>query len=160
MRALLVLFMVHQLKYADAKTNLIYGTYTALVYLMPLFGGIAADKVLGYRRAIIFRRRINGYRAFDISRSGRVVFLQEWLFNFSNGFFKPNISTMVGRLYRDDDDAPRYVFSISLYMGVNLFRIGSLFCGGIGQNGYKNFNFYYGRKQLALRIWGYKVLWF
>lgn len=53
MRALLVLFMVHQLKYADAKANLIYGTYTALVYLMPLFGGIAADKILGYRRAII-----------------------------------------------------------------------------------------------------------
>src|SRR3954464_6709330 len=53
MRALLVLFMVHQLKYADVKANLIYGTYTALVYLMPLFGGMAADKLIGYRKAII-----------------------------------------------------------------------------------------------------------
>ncbi|HNA40044.1 MAG TPA: MFS transporter, partial [Chitinophagales bacterium] len=53
MRALLMLFMVQQLQYADVKANLIYGTYTALVYLMPLFGGIAADKILGYRKAII-----------------------------------------------------------------------------------------------------------
>ena len=52
MRALLILFMVGQLKFNDTKANLIYGAYNALVYLMPLFGGILADKILGYKRAL------------------------------------------------------------------------------------------------------------
>ena len=142
MRALLVLFMVHQLKYADAKANLIYGTYTALVYLMPLFGGIAADKVLGYRKAIILGGILMAAGHLILAVPTEWSFFAGMAFLISgNGFFKPNISTMVGRLYRDGDARRDGAFSI-FYMGVNLGAfIGGLLCGELGQNGYKHFSF-------------------
>lgn len=142
MRALLVLFMVHQLKYADAKANLIYGTYTALVYLMPLFGGIAADKILGYRRAIILGGALMAIGHLILAVPAEWSFFAGMAFLISgNGFFKPNISTMVGRLYRDDDARRDSAFSI-FYMGVNLGAfIGGLLCGELGQNGHKHFSF-------------------
>jgi len=142
MRALLVLFMVHQLKYTDAKANLIYGTYTALVYLMPLFGGIAADKVLGYRRAIVLGGALMAAGHLILAIPTEWSFFAGMAFLISgNGFFKPNISTMVGRLYRDGDPRRDGAFSI-FYMGVNLGAfIGGLLCGELGQNGYKYFSF-------------------
>lgn len=142
MRALLVLFMVHQLKYADAKANLIYGTYTALVYLMPLFGGIAADKILGYRRAIILGGALMAVGHLVLAIPADWSFFAGMAFLISgNGFFKPNISTMVGRLYRDNDARRDSAFSI-FYMGVNLGAfIGGLMCGELGQNGHKYFSF-------------------
>ena len=142
MRALLVLFMVHQLKYADAKANLIYGTYTALVYLMPLFGGIAADKILGYRRAIILGGALMAIGHLILAVPAEWSFFAGMAFLISgNGFFKPNISTMVGRLYSDNDARRDSAFSI-FYMGVNLGAfIGGLLCGELGQNGHKHFSF-------------------
>ena len=141
MRALLVLFMVHQLKYADAKANLIYGTYTALVYLMPLFGGIAADKILGYRRAIVLGGALMAVGHLILAIPTEWSFFAGMAFLISgNGFFKPNISTMVGRLYRGDDPRRDAAFSI-FYMGVNLGAfIGGLICGYVGQK----INWHYG----------------
>jgi POT family proton-dependent oligopeptide transporter len=141
MRALLVLFMVHQLHYADAKANLIYGTYTALVYLMPLFGGIAADKFLGYRKAIILGGILMAAGHLILAIPTDWSFFAGMAFLISgNGFFKPNISTMVGRLYRDGDARRDGAFSI-FYMGVNLgAAIGGLICGYIGQQ----INWHYG----------------
>ncbi|MCC6582705.1 MAG: peptide MFS transporter [Chitinophagales bacterium] len=141
MRALLVLFMVHQLKYADVKANLIYGTYTALVYLMPLFGGIAADKVLGYRRAIILGGTLMAAGHLILAIPTEWSFFAGMAFLISgNGFFKPNISTMVGKLYSPGDGRRDGAFSI-FYMGVNLgAAIGGLICGYIGQE----INWHYG----------------
>jgi POT family proton-dependent oligopeptide transporter len=141
MRALLVLFMVHQLKYADAKANLIYGTYTALVYLMPLFGGIAADKILGYRRAIVLGGILMAAGHLILAIPTEWSFFAGMAFLISgNGFFKPNISTMVGKLYRPGDARRDGAFSI-FYMGVNLgAAIGGLICGYIGQK----INWHYG----------------
>ena len=141
MRALLVLFMVHQLKYADVKANLIYGTYTALVYLMPLFGGIAADKILGYRKAILLGGVLMAAGHLILAIPSEWSFFAGMAFLISgNGFFKPNISTMVGRLYRDGDARRDGAFSI-FYMGVNLgAAIGGLICGYIGQK----INWHYG----------------
>ena len=134
MRALLVLFMVHQLHYADAKANLIYGTYTALVYLMPLFGGIAADKFLGYRKAIILGGILMAAGHLILAIPTEWSFFAGMAFLISgNGFFKPNISTMVGKLYAPDDARRDGAFSI-FYMGVNIgAAIGGLICGYIGQ---------------------------
>ena len=141
MRALLVLFMVHQLKYADVKANLIYGTYTALVYLMPLFGGIAADKILGYRKAIILGGALMAAGHLILAIPTDWSFFAGMAFLISgNGFFKPNISTMVGKLYRPGDGRRDGAFSI-FYMGVNLgAAIGGLICGYIGQE----INWHYG----------------
>ncbi len=141
MRALLVLFMVHQLKYADVKANLIYGTYTALVYLMPLFGGIAADKLLGYRKAIILGAILMAAGHLILAIPTEWSFFAGMAFLISgNGFFKPNISTMVGRLYRPGDARRDGAFSI-FYMGVNLgAAIGGLICGYVGQE----INWHYG----------------
>ena len=141
MRALLVLFMVHQLKYADVKANLIYGTYTALVYLMPLFGGIAADKVLGFRRAIALGGALMAAGHLILAIPTEWSFFAGMAFLISgNGFFKPNISTMVGKLYRPGDGRRDGAFSI-FYMGVNLgAAIGGLICGYVGQE----INWHYG----------------
>lgn len=141
MRALLVLFMVHQLKYADVKANLIYGTYTALVYLMPLFGGIAADKILGYRKAIILGGILMAAGHLILAIPTEWSFFAGMAFLISgNGFFKPNISTMVGKLYAPGDPRRDGAFSI-FYMGVNLgAAIGGLICGYIGQE----INWHYG----------------
>lgn len=141
MRALLVLFMVNQLKYADAKANLIYGTYTALVYLMPLFGGIAADKFIGYRKAIILGGTLMAAGHLILALPTEWSFFAGMAFLISgNGFFKPNISTMVGKLYRPEDGRRDSAFSI-FYMGVNLGAfLGSLLCGWIGQK----VNWHYG----------------
>ncbi|MBK8350175.1 MAG: peptide MFS transporter [Saprospirales bacterium] len=141
MRALLVLFMVHQLHYADAKANLIYGTYTALVYLMPLFGGIAADKFLGYRKAIILGGILMAAGHLILAIPTEWSFFAGMAFLISgNGFFKPNISTMVGKLYAPDDARRDGAFSI-FYMGVNIgAAIGGLICGYIGQK----INWHYG----------------
>ena len=141
MRALLVLFMVHQLHYADVKANLIYGTYTALVYLMPLFGGIAADKILGYRKAIILGGILMALGHLILAIPTEWSFFAGMAFLISgNGFFKPNISTMVGKLYRPGDSRRDGAFSI-FYMGVNLgAAIGGLICGYVGQK----INWHYG----------------
>lgn len=141
MRALLILFMVQQLQYADAKANLIYGTYTALVYLMPLFGGMAADKLLGYRRAIILGGALMAMGHLILAIPTEWSFFAGMAFLISgNGFFKPNISTMVGKLYRPGDARRDGAFSI-FYMGVNLgAAIGGLICGYIGQK----INWHYG----------------
>jgi len=141
MRALLVLFMVNQLKYGDEKANLIYGTYTALVYLMPLFGGMAADRILGYRKAIILGAVLMamGHLILALPQSWSFFLGMAFLIS-GNGFFKPNISTIVGKMYGPGDARRDGAFSI-FYMGVNTGAfLGSLICGWVGQK----INWHYG----------------
>lgn len=106
----------------------IYGTYIALVYLTPFIGGLLADRILGYRRAIVIGGVLMGlgYSGLAIPGYGPWFFLSLLLIILGNGFFKPNISTLVGNLYNDEryreyKDAGFNIF----YMGIN---IGAFVC--------------------------------
>ncbi len=106
----------------------IYGTYIGLVYLTPFIGGLLADRILGYRRSIIIGGILMalGYYGLGLSNSTTVFFPSLLLIILGNGFFKPNISTLVGNMYNDErykaqKDAGYNIF----YMGIN---IGSFFC--------------------------------
>ena len=119
MRGLLVLYLVNALHYDRADALALYGIYTSLVYLTPMFGGALADKYLGGRRAAI----IGG----AVMMLGHLAMAFEPLLNLAlglliigNGFFKPNTTTMVGELYDGEND-PRRAGGYSIfYMGINL----------------------------------------
>lgn len=126
MRGILMLYMTklwieNGLNIPSADASLVYGFFTGFVYFTPLFGGLIADRFLGQRLAIT----IGGITMFF----GQLIL---FLFNthlglgvglfllvIGNGFFKPNISTIVGQLYREGDSKKDAAFSI-FYMGINL----------------------------------------
>lgn len=113
---------------SEVKAADIYGTYLALVYLTPFFGGFIADKYLGYRKSIFIGGALMGfgYLGLAIPNSMPAFFLSLLLIILGNGFFKPNISVLVGKLY----EKPEYAhlkdagFNI-FYMGIN---IGAFIC--------------------------------
>ena len=125
MRALLVLYMVYDLfvnkrGFGDTEAYAIYAAYGSLVYATPYIGGILADKILGYKKAIIFGGILMAIGEF------MMMIHSEYIFYFAlgfiivgNGFFKPNISSIVGGLYSDDDPRRDGGFTI-FYMGINL----------------------------------------
>lgn len=133
-RALLILFMTNSLSYADDKANLIYGSIQALIYTMPLFGGMLADKILGQRKAVVFGGITMALGAFIMVIPSEIAFYSGLGFIIcGNGFFKPNISTMVGQLYTANDSRRDSGFSL-FYMGINIGALlGSLVCGYVGQ---------------------------
>ena len=128
MRALLVLYLTKNLKYGRDDALEMYGIYTGLVYLTPLLGGYLADKFLGRRKAVF----IGGI----LMALGQLALTQESLLHLAlglliagNGFFKPNISTMVGGLYKEGDTRRDGAFTI-FYMGINLGALFSpIVCG-------------------------------
>jgi POT family proton-dependent oligopeptide transporter len=134
MRALLVLYMTSQLKYDDVKANLVYGAYTACVYAMPLLGGFLADRLLGYRKAVMLGGLVMMLGHFVLAiPSNSTFFVGLACLVCGNGFFKPNISTMVGKLYEQGDPRRDSGFSF-FYMGINIGAFfGSLLCGFLGQ---------------------------
>jgi len=135
MRALLILFMTSQLFYPDAKANHIYGSYQALVYAMPLFGGMLADRLLGSRRSIIFGGIVMALGSFVMAIPSEIAFYAGMGFIVvGNGYFKPNISSVVGKLYGENDPRRDAGFSL-FYMGINIGAFaGGLICGYLGQN--------------------------
>jgi POT family proton-dependent oligopeptide transporter len=145
MRALFILFMTKALLFDKALGSQIYGSYTGLVYLTPLIGGYVADRYWGNRKSIIVGGIIMAIGQFFMFLSGS--FYQEvdfaslmmyaglGLLIFGNGFFKPNISTMVGQLYPVADKRVDSAFTI-FYMGINLGAfIAPLLCGFFGDTG-------------------------
>ena len=157
MRALLVLYMVEYLlqpQHADTVVGLswfrtglesvfgplavqplasqIYGFYTGLVYLTPIFGGLLADRVLGQRRTVVL--------GAALMAAGHFMMAFEHLFLFAlmllilgSGCFKPNVSTQVGALYAPGDRRRDHAFSI-FYVGINLGAFFSpLVCGTLGE---------------------------
>ena len=104
-----------------ATASDIYGTYIALVYLTPFVGGLLADRILGYRRSIIIGGVLMGlgYCGLAIPGYGAHFFLSLLFIIIGNGFFKPNISTMVGKLYSVADERRDSGFTL-FYMGINL----------------------------------------
>jgi len=127
MRAIFVLYMTKMLLMGDAEASEIYGSYTGLVYLTPLLGGYLSDRFLGNRRSIeiggILMALGQFFMFFSASTSGASAITLMWvgltLLIIGNGFFKPNISTMVGQLYPKGDRRVDSAFTI-FYMGINL----------------------------------------
>ncbi len=135
MRALLIFYMTKGLlAMNDSQASAIYGAYTALVYMTPFIGGMLADRILGKRLAVV----LGGI----LMAAGHLLmtYESEWPFYFAlamliagNGFFKPNISTMVGTLYSANDPRRDNGFNI-FYMGINLgAAISPLLCGYVGE---------------------------
>ncbi|HEY2514763.1 MAG TPA: peptide MFS transporter [Polyangiaceae bacterium] len=147
MRAILVLYMTKVLTFEQSSASKIYGWYTGLVYLTPLLGGWLADRALGYRKAIILGGFVMAAGEFALA-TGTVpgFWLGLGLLILGNGFFKPNISTIVGTLYEDGDTRRDRGFTI-FYMGINLGAFFSpIICGQmLAENtarfGFHSFNY-------------------
>jgi POT family proton-dependent oligopeptide transporter len=135
MRALLVFYMIKGfMRYGDTEAYAVYGAYTALVYMTPFFGGMLADRVLGARRAVILGGLLMaaGHLMMTIENNW-AFFTALSLLICGNGFFKPNISTIVGSLYPPGSAKRDGGFTI-FYMGINLgAAMSPLLCGYIGE---------------------------
>jgi POT family proton-dependent oligopeptide transporter len=148
MRAILVLFLISSLDnegwgWERKDALLLYAWYTGLVYITPIFGGLLADKFLGYRKAVVIGAFLMtlGHAAMALE-----VFYDFYLYVglslliLGNGFFKPNISSMVGQMYKDQGKIKDAAYTI-FYMGINSGAfLGILLCGYIGET----VNWHYG----------------
>lgn len=120
MRGMLTLYLVSALLKGDDQAFAIYGAYTAMVYAAPVLGGKLADNVLGYRRAVIFGGLMMAVGQFVILGGTELsLFIGMSTIIVGNGFFKANISTIVGRLYPEGDPRRDSGFTI-FYMGINI----------------------------------------
>jgi len=141
MRALLVLFLVSSILdegwgWERADALFLYAWYTGLVYITPIFGGLIADKIMGYRKAVILGALLmtlgHASMALEVF-TDPFFFVGLGLLIIGNGLFKPNISSMVGQLYKTqgkEKDAGYTIF----YMGINAGAfLGILLCGYIGE---------------------------
>ncbi|HEY6077728.1 MAG TPA: peptide MFS transporter, partial [Polyangiaceae bacterium] len=132
MRALLVLYMTKHFGFGDTRAYAVYGSYTALVYTTPLIGGLLADRLLGGRKAVVFGGLLMALGHFAMAFD-QLFYLALALLICGNGYFKPNISTIVGRVYPDKDAKRDRAFAI-FYMGINLGAGASLVCGLLGES--------------------------
>jgi len=134
MRALLVLYMVDFLRFSTEKSSHIFGWYTGLVYLTPLLGGYIADRYMGQRKAIVVGGTLMALGHFAMAFPPIPFFFGAMiLLIMGNGFFKPNISTVVGSLYEENDPRRDGGFTI-FYMGINLGAMFSpLVCSTLGE---------------------------
>jgi POT family proton-dependent oligopeptide transporter len=132
MRALLVYYMTKQLLIGQEKASLIYGTYTAMAYFTPIFGGLIADRWLGKRRAVI----IGG----SIMAAGHFMMTFEPLFYLAlatialgNGLFLPSLPSQIDTLYRVDDPRRGWAYNV-YYVGINIGGfLAPLVCGALGE---------------------------
>jgi len=134
MRALLVFYMVKGfLGYNDSEAYAVYGAYGALVYMTPYFGGMLADRVLGQRRAVVLGGLLMAAGHLLMTVEHSIAFFGALaLIICGNGFFKPNISTMVGSLYPKVSEKKDTGFTI-FYMGINLgAALAPILCGYVG----------------------------
>ncbi len=129
MRGLLTLYLIKALGMGDVRAFAIYGAYTALVYAAPVVGGQVADKILGYRRAVILGGVMMMIGEFIICvGSEDALFLGMGVIIVGNGYFKANISSIVGKLYKDGDPRRDSGFTI-FYMGINIGAVGATMVG-------------------------------
>lgn len=121
MRALLILYLTKTLMMSDDDSFLIYGSYTALVYAVTVLGGKLADSLLGYRIAVILGGILMAIGEFMIvvEKSEFWLLMGMAVIITGNGYFKANISSIVGRLYPDGDPRKDSGFTI-FYIGINL----------------------------------------
>jgi POT family proton-dependent oligopeptide transporter len=146
MRAILVLFMTKALLYDKVLASNLYGSYTGLVYLTPLVGGYVADRYWGNQKSIITGGLLMALGQFLLFFCGStyqsapelstaLFFAGLGFLIAGNGFFKPNISSMVGQLYGAGDKRVDAAYTI-FYMGINLGgALGPIVCGLAGDTG-------------------------
>ncbi|MEO7080052.1 MAG: peptide MFS transporter [Flavobacteriales bacterium] len=148
MRAIFILFMTKALLFGDGEASEVYGSFAGLVYLTPLLGGYISDRFWGNRRSILVGGILMAIGQFMLFFSAGMVtegaqsaaaVTAMWggltFLIIGNGFFKPNISTMVGQLYPANDRRIDSAFTI-FYMGINLGAFFSpLVAGGLGDTG-------------------------
>jgi POT family proton-dependent oligopeptide transporter len=134
MRALLILYLTKAFGFPDDKAYGIYGAYGALVYATPVLGGLIADKFLGLRKSIMLGAVLMAMGHFAMAFPQQpVLYLALGFLIVGNGFFKPNISSLVGKLYPDGDPRRDSAFTL-FYMGVNTGAfLTPLTCGAIGE---------------------------
>ena len=130
MRALIVLYMVQNLMYSTQKAGNIYGLYTGLVYLTPLIGGYLADRYFGQRKCISTGAILMICGLLLLAFGPKSLFLLSLcLMIVANGFFKSNISSLLGLLYENNEEKKDSAYTI-FYMGINLGAFFSpLVCG-------------------------------
>jgi POT family proton-dependent oligopeptide transporter len=132
MRALLVLYLTKAIGFNRPDALRIYAIYTGLIYLTPLIGGRLADRYLGQRKAIFIGGILMALGQFALTQR-EFLNLGLGLLIVGNGFFKPNISTMVGTLYPQGDHRRDGAYTI-FYMGINLGAfLAPLVCGWLGE---------------------------
>lgn len=120
MRVLLTLYLVKSLMKGDAEAALIYGAYTGLVYAAPILGGKMADKYLGYRNAVLLGAILMSIGEFMIlGGTEQFLLIGMGALILGNGYFKANISTIVGKLYEENDPRRDSGFTI-FYIGINI----------------------------------------
>ena len=143
MRAILVLYLVNALKWDTADAANLYGTYTMLAFLTPVIGGYLADRIIGTRRSLVIGAIVISLGHLALAFPGmRMFYLGLALIIIGTGFFKSNVSTMVGQIYREGDPRRDSGFTI-FYMGINLGAfLGPLVCGGLAQS--NRFGWHYG----------------
>ena len=135
MRALLILYLTKHWEFTDAASYLIYGAYTSLVYIMPVFGGMLADQILGSKKAVTYGAilLVFGHLGMTVESNVQIFYLSLALIVSGVGFLKPNISTMVGALYEEGDPRRDSGFTI-FYMGINIGAFtATLLCGYLGE---------------------------
>lgn len=144
MRAILTLYMVNSLMMSEEEASLIYGAFLGLCYLTPMLGGFIADRFFGNRNCIMLGgvlMAIGQLLLFtsasifgeNIGLANNLLWVALGIIIFGNGFFKPNISSMVGSLYpKQDKNKLDTAFTI-FYMGINLGAfLGQLICPLVG----------------------------
>lgn len=120
LQAMLILYMTKALLMHDTEANLLYAAFSALLYLTPTLGGYLADRYLGFQRAIIFGGLlfILGYIVCALPTKN-TFFLGLSVLICANGLFKPNVSSIVGELYQQNDPRREGGFTL-FYMGINI----------------------------------------
>ena len=164
MRALLILYLTKHWEFTDATSYLIYGAYTSLVYIMPVFGGMLADQILGSKKAVTYGAilLVFGHLGMTVESNVQIFYLSLALIVSGVGFLKPNISTMVGALYEEGDPRRDSGFTI-FYMGINIGAFtATLLCGYLGEQvgwaygfGAAGIGMLFG---LIIFLWGQKYL--
>src|SRR3989338_175251 len=140
MRALLVLFLVSAMgsggwDWSPENALALYGTYTAMVYLTPILGGFIADRYLGYRKAVVIGAVIMtlGHASMAIESMPIFLYIGIALLIVGNGFFKPNMTSIISLMYKDTPEKKDGAFTI-FYMGVNAGAfLGIMLCGYLGE---------------------------
>lgn len=148
MRALLVLFLIEQYHFSDRAALAVYGSYVGLLYLMPLLGGVVANRLVGFRTGVVAGGVLMGAGHIVLAMEGRAAawfgagsqgsevqffYLGLALIVVGNGFFKPSLAALLGSLYREDDPRRDGGFTW-LVLGVNIgAALAAMTCGYLGQ---------------------------
>ncbi len=142
MRALLIFYLIQHWMFAEDKAYVIYGAYTALVYIAPVVGGYLADQYIGQRKAVLFGAVLLTFGHFFMAFEGsggqsdpfiNIFWLALALIIVGSGFLKANISVIVGQLYSRTDVRRDPAYTI-FYMGINVgAATASIICGYLGQ---------------------------